>query len=96
MPGMDDEPTKTFTNLSILFSKLGITENVDGEGEEEKKGEPVMWREDTERVRKVLKTPPKSPPTGISWRDMDKPSSPNGTEVHQALYNTLFIVCVCF
>ena len=32
MPGMEDEPTKTFTNLSVLFSKLGISE-VDGEGE---------------------------------------------------------------
>jgi hypothetical protein len=30
MPGMDDEPTTTFTNLSVLFSKLGISEGVDG------------------------------------------------------------------
>ena len=52
MPGMDDEPTTTFTNLSVLFSKLGISEGVDG-GEERENGEEgggegsggIKWRE---------------------------------------------------
>ena len=83
MPGMEDEPTKTFTNLSVLFSKLGISE-VDGEGEggeggegeeeEADKGE-ITWREkDSESLAQALKTPPKSPPTSRSWRE--KPASP--------------------
>ena len=80
MPGMDDEPTTTFTNLSALFSKLGISE-VDGEGGEEGEGEEeedrreLTWRErDSDRLRQALKTPPKSPPTTRSWRET--PSSP--------------------
>ena len=82
MPGMDDEPQSTFTNLSVLFSKLGISECVDGgDGEEGggegEGGEGVKWREeDREGLKKALRTPPKSPPTGRSWRDMDKPPSP--------------------
>ena len=79
MPGMDDEPASTFTNLSALFSKLGISEGVDGGEEENGEGSGgVNWREaDTEELKRALKTPPKSPPTGRSWRDMDKPSSPS-------------------
>lgn len=77
MPGMDDEPTTTFTNLSALFSKLGISE-VDGGGEEE---EELTWREkDSERLRQALKTPPKSPPSTRSWRD--RPSSPKVCTPH--------------
>ena len=82
LPGMEDEPQTTFTNLSVLFSKLGISEGVDGEGEGgaengevEDKGR-IQWREDGERLRQALKTPPKSPPSNRSWRDMEKPSSP--------------------
>ena len=80
MPGMDDEPASTFTNLSVLFSKLGISEGVDG-GENGEGGgegiEGVNWREmDTEGLKQALQTPPKSPPSSRSWRDMDKPTSP--------------------
>ena len=82
MPGMDEEPTSTFTNLSVLFSKLGISESVDGEGEKGgREKEPVRWREDSEGLRKALQTPPKSPPTGRSWRDVDQSSSPTPVEV---------------
>ena len=31
---------------------------------------------DGERLRQALKTPPKSPSSNRSWRDMEKPSSP--------------------
>ena len=87
LPGMDDEPTTTFTNLSALFSKLGISE-VDGEGggegEEEDRRE-LTWRErDSERLRQALKTPPKSPPTTRSWREA--PSSPKVCRYNQVLY----------
>ena len=84
MPGMDDEPTTTFTNLSVLFSKLGISEGVDG-GEERENGEEgggegsggIKWREvETEELKRALQTPPKSPPASKSWRDMDKSVSP--------------------
>ena len=86
MPGMDDEPQSTFTNLSVLFTKLGISEGVDGEnGENGENGDGgdsggsrnINWREqDTEVLKRALDTPPKSPPSSRSWRDMDKPSSP--------------------
>ena len=81
MPGMDDEPATTFSNLSVLFSKLGISEEgVDGkeEGENgEEGGGGIKWREvETEELKRALETPPKSPPTSKSWRDMDKPVSP--------------------
>lgn len=94
MPGMEDEPTSTFTNLSVLFSKLGISE-VDGEGVEEGGGggerggeevdqEIITWKEkDSERLAKALKTPPKSPPTRRTWRERPDPSSPEVS------------VCVC-
>ena len=68
---MEDEPSTTFTNLSTLFSKLGITveEEVDqGQGE-------VTWHEeDSERLQKALKTPPTTPPPKKSWRE--SPQSP--------------------
>ena len=64
MPGMDDEPSTTFTNLPVLFSKLGISDStVDGAGGE------VTWRVDKEQVKEVLNTPPKPPPTTQTWRE---------------------------
>ena len=48
MPGMEDEPSSTFTNMSTLFSKLGISvaedEAVDGV--------------DPDKIREALETPP--------------------------------------
>ena len=67
MPGMDDVPSSTFTNLSVLFSKLGISDSeADGAGDEEE----MAWRTaDREQVKEALKTPPKSPPTTRPWRE---------------------------
>ena len=80
MPGMDDEPTSTFTNLSVLFSKLGISEGVDGEGEGGEGGGESGEVEDRGEIKdsdyQALKTPPKSPPSTRSWRDAEKPQSP--------------------
>lgn len=59
MPGMDDEPSSTFTDLDTLFQKLHIS--VD---------EPVSWRDDPDKVRKALKTSPPPAKQG-SWRDTD-------------------------
>ena len=39
MPGMEDEPATTFTNLQLLFEKLHIS--VD---------EPVSWRDEPSKV----------------------------------------------
>ncbi len=42
MPAMDDEPSSTFTNLPLLFSKLDIcVESVDGGGEVEEETTPT-------------------------------------------------------
>lgn len=60
MPGMDDEPASTFTDLQSLFQKLHIS--VDDE--------PISWRDDPDTVRKALKASP--PPTKEgSWKDTD-------------------------
>ena len=61
MPGMEDEPSSTFTDLDSLFQKLHIS----------LEEEPASWRDDPDKVRNALKTT--SPPTkeGGSWRDKD-------------------------
>ena len=66
MPGMEDEPSRTFTNLSTLFQKLNISvgDEVDHE---------PSWRDDRETVEKALQSPPSTPDRG-SWRDT--PTSP--------------------
>ncbi len=42
MPAMDDEPSSTFTNLPLLFSKLDIClESVDGGGDVGEEATPM-------------------------------------------------------
>jgi len=74
MPGMEDEPSRTFTNMATLFQKLNISveDNVDG-GDEEDQEKP-SWRDDRETVKKALQSPPSTPDHGGSWRDT--PTSP--------------------
>lgn len=60
MPGMEDEPSSTFTDLDSLFQKLHIS--IDDE--------PVSWRDDPAKVRKALQAT--SPPTKEgSWKDTE-------------------------
>ena len=82
LPGMEDEPSTTFTNLSSLFSKLGISDEGEerdgGGGSEEVADSKLTWKEeDSERLAKALKTPPTSPPATGTWRETssDSPSS---------------------
>ena len=75
MPGMEDEPSRTFTNMATLFQKLNISvgDGVDGEDGEGKGGEEDQekpsWRDDQETVKKALQSPPSTPDHGGSWRD---------------------------
>ena len=53
LPGMEDEPSGTFTNMATLFSKLGISvEETDGEAPPTEDS----WRDDREKVRKALES----------------------------------------
>ncbi len=61
MPGMEDEPASTFTDLASLFKKLHISI----ESEEDNK--PVSWRDDPEKIQKALRS--SSPGKEGSWRD---------------------------
>lgn len=60
MPGMEDEPSSTFNDLSTLMSKLGLTpppqEDIDqGEGGGKGEGEGLTWKErDSQRLREKL------------------------------------------
>ena len=80
MPGMEDEPSRTFTNMATLFQKLNISveDNVDGGDEEGREGEEDQekpsWRDDRETVKRALQSPPSTPDHGGSWRDT--PTSP--------------------
>lgn len=59
MPGMEDEPASTFSDMQSLFEKLHISVDDD---------KPVSWRDDPETVRKALQA--NSPPSkGGSWRE---------------------------
>ena len=75
MPGMEDEPSRTFTNMATLFQKLNISveDTVDGGDEGDKGGEEDQekpsWRDDRETVKKALQSPPSIPNHGGSWRD---------------------------
>ena len=83
LPGMDDEPSSTFTNMVTLFEKLNISvptedELVDvGDSKEE-----VSWRDDPEKVRKALESPTPKVVENETWRDSPpaKPT-PDTTEM---------------
>ena len=55
MPGMDDEPASTFTDLHSLFQKLHIS--VDDE--------PASWRDNPDKIRKA-----RSPPSNEGSSDL--------------------------
>jgi hypothetical protein len=90
LPGMDDEPSSTFTNMATLFEKLNISV---GGGEEESVdvGQPAAttpeetsWREDREKVRKALESPSPSAAENDTWREKaatEKPSASDTTEL---------------
>lgn len=62
MPGMEDEPASTFTDMQSLFQKLHISVDEDQESK------PVSWRDEPDKVRKALQA--NSPPAKIgSWRE---------------------------
>ena len=74
MPGMEDEPSRTFTNMAALFQRLNISVEDSVDGDEEGKGgeedqEKPSWRDDREAVKKALQSPPSTPDHGGSWRD---------------------------
>ena len=86
LPGMDDEPSSTFTNMAALFEKLNISV---GGGQEESvdvgqpaAAEEVSWRDDREKVRKALESPP---PKAVeeTWREReaDKPTISDTVEL---------------
>lgn len=75
MPGMEDEPSSTFTDLPSLFQKLHISV------ESEQANKPVSWRDDPERIKKSLQH--SSPGKEDSWRDA-KPDSTNLTYEERA------------
>ena len=75
---MEDEPSATFTNMATLFQKLNISvtsgdDSVDVGGS----SEDVSWRDDRERVRKALESPPPKVSEKETWREppTTKPSS---------------------
>ena len=62
MPGMEDEPASTFSNLQSLFEKLHVS--VDDEQE----NKPVSWRDESSKVQQALQS--SSPPSKSgSWRE---------------------------
>lgn len=68
MPGMEDEPSTTFTDLELLFQKLHISLD----NEEESK--PTSWRDDGDKVGKALRE--QSHPTQEgSWKDSKSDST---------------------
>lgn len=63
MPGMEDEPATTFSDMQSLFQKLHISVDEDQES-----SKPVSWRDDPDKVRKALQA--NSPPAkGGSWKE---------------------------
>ena len=87
LPGMDDEPSSTFTNMTTLFEKLQISigseeESVDV-GAGQTASEEVSWRDDREKVRKALESPPPKVAEKESWRETAaaKPTTSDTTEL---------------
>ena len=87
LPGMDDEPSSTFTNMATLFEKLNISV---GGGEEESvdvgqsAAEEVSWRDNREKVRKALESPPPKATEEETWREKaaaEKPTASDTTEL---------------
>ena len=83
LPGMDDEPSSTFTNMVTLFEKLAISvpseeETVDAAGDSETK-EEVSWHDDREKVRKALESPPPKVVEKETWRDTPPSKPPTDT-----------------
>ena len=90
LPGMDDEPSSTFSNMATLFEKLSISlgNGVEGEesvdvGQPSVNTEEVSWRDDREKVRKALESPPPKVAEKESWRETvsPKPTSSDTTEM---------------
>lgn len=84
---MDDEPSSTFTNMATLFEKLNISV---GGGKEESvdvgqpvAAEEVSWRDDREKVRKALESPPPKTAEKETWREKqaEKPTVSDTTEL---------------
>lgn len=76
VPGMEDEPSSTFTELPLMLKRLGLSaeeEETDagGRGEEEVSHQPVSWREaDNEALRKEVEAQEPAPEsTSSSWRE---------------------------
>lgn len=90
LPGMDDEPSSTFTNMATLFEKLNISV---GGGEEESVDvgqsaaaapEEVSWRDEREKVRKALESPQPKAAEEETWREKEtaqKPTASDSTEL---------------
>lgn len=81
MPGMEEEPTSTFRNLTLLMEKLGISVNEDNVdvGQEE----PLTWREkDSERLREHYskqqeeEKPTDKPFVSSSWKEERSKKTP--------------------
>lgn len=89
LPGMDDEPSSTFTNMATLFEKLHISvgggedESVDV-GQPDATPEETSWRDDREKVRKALESPSPSATEKETWREKaatEKASTSDTTEL---------------
>lgn len=73
LPGMDDEPSSTFTNMATLFEKLNISvgdESVDVGQPAPAAAEEVSWRDaERDEVRKALESPPPNVAEKETWRE---------------------------
>ena len=93
LPGMDDEPSSTFTNMATLFEKLNISvggeeeESVDvGQPEAAATPEDVSWRDDREKVRKALESPPPKAAEKETWREKAKAEKPATSDTTELSY----------
>lgn len=59
MPGMDDEPASTFTDLHSLFQKLHIS--VDDE--------PASWRDNPDKIGKACSPPSKEGSSDLTYEE---------------------------
>lgn len=79
MPGMDEEPSSTFENVTLMLEKLGISScGSEDTDQPQPREEAVTWKEkDSQRLREVLEKETEEPcPISGSWREKAAAISP--------------------
>lgn len=80
MPGMEDEPSSTFNDLSLLMQRLGIECSEDEPDAEES----VTWKEkDSGRLQEQLNKKDEEKQKPETWREERNKSTP---EIGKILY----------